>query len=229
MSASDVTSHFWIAGEPFFSTTLLVAPGDGLGHEGRSTSLLEIYDVDGVRVNSVEVEFPADQVGVIELEPFIGSLKMQGGVRHGHLAITSPAHSRHVCRHALQQHVSLSRSPTVVRSRESCFIPLIVGGQREHLVALVNAGLETAQVTLRMFYGNRSPEWNLTLAPNGCKVLALEGELLADADDKAWEKGPLQSYIRLSARHQTLFTCQVFERIPGEAPEHDIFRCVTSW
>jgi hypothetical protein len=159
----------------------------------------------------------------------MGALKMQGGVRHGHVALTSAAHSRHVCRHALHRQVSLSRSPTVVRSRESCFVPLVVGGQREHLIALVNAGLETAQLTLRMFYGNRSPEWNLTLPPNGCKLIALEGELLSDADDRAWEKGPLQSYIRLSARHQTVFTCLVFERIPGDTPELDSYRCVTSW
>jgi hypothetical protein len=106
---------------------------------------------------------------------------------------------------------------------------LVIGGQREHLVALVNAGLETAQLTVRLFYGNRSPEWNLTLPPNGCKLLALEAELLSDADDKAWEKGPLQAYIRLSARHQTVFTSQVFERVPGDTADLDSYRCVTSW
>jgi len=158
MSASDTTSHFWIASDPFFSTTLLVAPESTGVSEDKACSSLELYDVDGVRVNSVDVEFPPEQVGVIELEPFMSALKMQGGVRHGHVALVSQGQAQHMCRYALHEQISLTRAPTIVRSRESCFVPLVIGGQREHVVALVNSGLETSQIALRVFYANRSPE-----------------------------------------------------------------------
>jgi hypothetical protein len=97
------------------------------------------------------------------------------------------------------------------------------------LVALVNAGHESAQISLRLFYAQRSPEWNLTVPALGSRVVVLESELLIDADEKAWEKGPVQAYVRLSARHQTFFTCQIFERVLGEQPEQETFRCITSW
>jgi hypothetical protein len=236
MRASDVTSHFWIAGEPFFSSTILVAPGSGraAGDEvrvanGPVTTSFDVFDIDGVRVNSVEVEFPSDQVGVVELEPFIAGLKIQNGIRYGHLAITSPPYTKHMCRYSLHEHVALIGDPLIVRSRESCFIPLVIGGRRDHLVGFVNTGMESAQISVRLFYANRSPEWNLTIPPQGSKVISLENDLLADADDKAWEKGAMQAYVRLSSRHQTNFTCQVFERVPGETAESDLFRCVTSW
>lgn len=233
MSTSDLVSHFWVAADPLFSTTLFVAPPPGgsvqPNAQPRTTTALEVYDVDGTKINSVEVEFPSTEVGVVQLEPFLGGLKMQSGVRHGHLAVSSPSGSRQLCRHALQQHVSIIQEPMVVRSRESCFVPLVIGGQRQHMVALVNAGHESAQISLRLFYAQRSPEWNLTVPAHGSRLVVLESELLIDADEKAWEKGPVQAYVRLSARHQTFFTCQIFERVLGEQPEQETFRCVTSW
>jgi hypothetical protein len=229
MGVGDVTNHFWVAGEPFFSTTVMVAVPDPTAASGRLLTVLDIFDSEGTKVNSVEVESPANEVSVVQLEPFIGALKMQAGIRHGRLAVTSPQGSRQLCRHGLGPEISLIHEPLVVRSRESCFVPIVIGGQRQHLVALVNSSHETAQLSLRLFYAQRSPEWSISIPAQGSRVVMLESELLTDADDRAWEKGPIQAYIRLSARHQTYFTCQIFEQVPGERVEHDTFRCVTSW
>lgn len=75
MSITEVTSHFWVARPPFFSSTLLLACEEG---EGRVTTTLTLFDVEGVQINEVEVEFPAGEVGIVELEPFSAALKMQG-------------------------------------------------------------------------------------------------------------------------------------------------------
>ena len=129
MSEIGVTSHFWVANPPFSTSTLLVAsdPQQEQAPAERVSTRLELYDADGAKVNEVTVEFPAGDVGVIELEPFAQSLKEQGGIAHGHLAVSSPVGTRHLCRQSLAGSVSVLQDPAVTKGRESSFTPLIIG------------------------------------------------------------------------------------------------------
>jgi hypothetical protein len=229
MSAVETTSHFWVAAPPLYSSTLLVASGGDASGQVRTKTQVEIFDMDGTQVNSVEVEFPSAEVGFIELEPFTAALKMQGGVAHGHLKVTSPEGARHIFRQTIGSSVVLYQDPVPVASREHSFIPVVIGGRREHMVVLVNGGEEEGQIACRLFYGNRSPEWTLTVPGNGSRVLSLENELLASADQKVWEKGALQAYIRLSGKHQSPIAGHIIERTLGESPEQDLYRCLLSW
>lgn len=229
MSVVETTSHFWVAAPPLYSSTLLVAAGNDVSDGGRVKTDLEIYDLDGTQVNSVQVEFPAGEVGIIELEPYTSALKMQGGVAHGHVKVTSPPGTRHFCRQMIGASVALYQDPAQINYRESAFLPLIVGGRREHMLVLVNAGAEESQIACRLFYGNRSPEWALTVPGNGSRVISIENDLLATTDDRAWEKGALQSYLRLTGRHQSPIAGHIIERTLGESPDQDSYRCLTSW
>lgn len=229
MSVSETTSHFWIANPPAFSSTIFVAAEDQAALDGRIPTSLEIFDIDGVKVNTVEVEFPAKEVGVIELEPFASALKMQGGIAHGHVRIRSPRGTRHVCRQTIGASVAVYQDPIPVRARESAFVPLVLGGRREHMLVLVNTSEEEGQLACRFFYGNRSPEWTLTIPALGSRVVSLENELLDSADDKAWEKGAVQAYARLTGRHNAAISGHVIERMLGESPAEDAYRCLTSW
>ena len=229
MSVVETTSHFWVASPPLFSSTLLVATGDDSAGAGRAKTRLEIFDLDGSQINSVEVEFPAGQVGFVELEPFTAALKMQGGVAHGHLKVTSPIGTRHLYRQTIGTSVVLYQDPVPVSNRESSFIPVVIGGRREHMLVLVNSGEEEGQIACRLFYGNRSPEWTLTVPGNGSRALSIENDLLAAADQKAWEKGALQAYIRFTGKHQSPIAGHIIERTLGESPEQDLYRCLNSW
>jgi len=229
MSVVETTSHFWVAAPPLFSSTLLVATGDDGASVGRAKTQLELFDLDGVQVNSVEVEFPAGQVGVVELEPFTAALKMQGGVAHGHLKVTSPIGTRHLYRQTIGSSVMVYQDPVSVKNRESSFIPVVIGGRREHMLVLVNSGEEEGQIACRLFYGNRSPEWTLSVPGNGSRVVSVEGELLASTDQKAWEKGALQAYLRFTGKHQSPIGGQIIERTLGESPDQDIYRSLHSW
>ena len=229
MSVVETTSHFWVAAPPLFSSTLLVATGNDSVGSGRAKTQVEIFDLDGSQVNSVEVEFPAGEVGFVELEPFTSALKMQGGVAHGHLKVTSPVGTRHLYRQTIGTSVVLYQDPAPVHNRESSFIPVVIGGRREHMLVLVNAGEEEGQIACRLFYGNRSPEWTLTVPGNGSRVLSIENELLAAADQKAWEKGALPAYIRFTGKHQSPIAGHIIERTLGESPEQDLYRCLSSW
>jgi hypothetical protein len=229
MSVVETTSHFWVASPPLFSSTLLVATGGDSAGAGRAKTRLEIFDLDGSQINSVEVEFPAGQVGFVELEPFTAALKMQGGVAHGHLKVTSPIGTRHLYRQTIGTSVVLYQDPVPVSNRESSFIPVVIGGRREHMLVLVNSGEEEGQIACRLFYGNRSPEWTLTVPGNGSRVLSIENDLVAAADQKAWEKGALQAYIRFTGKHHSPIAGHIIERTLGESPEQDLYRCLNSW
>jgi hypothetical protein len=229
MSVVETTSHFWVAAPPLFSSTLLVATGVDLTGAGRATTRLEIFDLDGNQVNSVEVEFPASEVGFVELEPFIAGLKMQGGVAHGHLKVTSPIGTRHLYRQTIGTSVVVYQDPAPVQNKESSFLPVVIGGRREHMLVLVNTGEEEGQVACRVYYGNRSPEWTLSVPGNGSRVLSLESELLASTDQKSWEKGALQAYVRFTGKHQSPIGGQIIERTLGESPDQDLYRSLHSW
>jgi hypothetical protein len=216
MSESPATSHFWVANPPFFASTLLVASaGDIAGEdEPRVVTRLELFDADGDKVNDVTVEFPAGEVGVIDLEPFSQALKSQGGVSHGHLAVSSPDGTRHLCRQTIGGSVALLQDPLLTKGRDASFTPLIIGARREHQIVLVNASSEPAQVAIRLFYGN---------------LISLESELLSSTEDVSWEKGAIQAYMRIAPRLQASVSCHVIERVPGETPELDTFRCLATW
>jgi hypothetical protein len=228
MQDSGVVSHFWVAGPPFFSSTLLVASGV-VGGAGSTIAVdCELFDVDGTPVHSFSVQFPESETGVIELEPFLSHLKMQAGIPQGHLVVRSKAGTRHFVRQQVGDHVDILKAPFASKSREMTFIPLLLGGHREHLVTLLNVGDQVAQVVIRLLYSTRSPEWTVHVPPHGTRVFSLEHELLATFDDSSWHKGVVQGYLRVSPRAQSEVVCQMIERMPGEGENSESFRCMTS-
>ena len=228
MNESSVTSHFWVANPPFSTSTLLVA-ADPLQPTERVSTRMQLFDADGTKVNEVTVEFPAGEVGLIEIEPFTQALKEQGGIAHGHLAVSSPAGTRHICRQSLGGCVTVLQDPAVTKGRENSFTPLIIGASREHQVVLVNTAAEPTQVGIRLYYGNRAPEWNVDIPGNASRIISLESELLGASDDRSWEKGAVQAYLRIAPRLQGAVTCHLIERIAGETPEQDTHRCLAAW
>lgn len=229
MQESEVVSNFWVAGPPFFSSTLLIASG-AVGESGATVHVTgEVRDVDGVLAQTFEVDFPEKETGVMELEPFLCNLKMQVGIPQGHLVVRSKPGTRHFLRLQMEDQVNVIKAPTPIKSREMTFMPLLLGVRREHLVTLVNVGDQVGQVVVRLLYGARSPEWTLHVPARGTRVVSLEHELLASFDDISWQKGVVQGYLRVSPRAQTEIICQMLERSPGEYEDSESFRAVTTW
>jgi hypothetical protein len=229
MQEAEVVSHFWVAGPPFFSSTVLVASNTAGSAAGTILTTFELYDVEGAPVQKFQVEFPEREVGVVELEPFLVGLKMQGGIAQGHLVVKTRPGTRHFFRQQIGDQVDLINTPTLIKSREMTFLPLLLGARREHLVTLVNAGNEVGQVVVRLMYGTRSPEWTVHVPAYGCRTISLEHELLSTFDDSTWQKGIVQGYLRISPRGQSEIAFQMLERLPGETEEKENFRCMTSW
>lgn len=228
MKDGEVVSHFWVAGPPFFSSTLLIASGSYKDLGDTIAVSCDLFDVDGAPVQTFSVEFPGPETGVIELEPFLSHLKMQGGIPQGHLVVRSKAGTRHFLRQQVGRHVDILKAPQAVKSREMTFMPLLLGAHREHLVTLLNVGDQVGQVVIRLLYATRSPEWTVHVPPHGSRVVSLEHELLASFDDASWQKGVVQGYLRMSPRVQSEIVCQMIERVPGESEDSENFRCMTS-
>jgi hypothetical protein len=229
MTISDTKSHFWVAGAPFFSSTILVASGSSAAAGETIEVQCELFDVDGTPIQRFQVEFPDREVGIIEVEPFMAGLKMQSGIIQGHLTVQSRAGTTHLCRQQVGDCADIITAPRGLKSREMSFMPLLLGGRREHLVVVVNAGPEDAQVVIRLLYGSRSPEWTVQIPGNGSRVVSLEYELLVTFDDTSWHKGVMQGYLRISPRSHSAIVCQMVERLPGEAEGQELYRSVTSW
>jgi hypothetical protein len=194
-----------------------------------ASAACELFDVDGAPMQRFHVEFPDREVGVIEVEPFMSGLKMRGGIVQGHLVVRSRPGSKCMCRQQVGAHVDLLASPQPIRSREMAFMPLLLGGRREHLFIVLNTGPEEGQAVVRLLYGTRSPEWTLQIPGNGCRLVSLEHELLAAFDDSSWQKGVVQGYLRISPRVQSSLVCQMLERLPGETEEQESYRTIASW
>ncbi len=236
-----VINHFWVAGGPLCSTSLLVAPGIGEPREADGSDRLnlataamtavslELFDVDGTQINEARVEFPSTQVGIVELEPFSVGLKYQAGLQHGRVRVVSPYSSRVACRYDIAGCPAIIGEPKQLRPRESSCIPLSLGAGREHLIVVLNVGTEDAHVVTRLFYGARSPEWSITVPAGGSRVIGLEHDLLAGVDDKELSGGISQGYLRFGARQHSYVTCKVIERVVGERGAEESCKMLTSW
>jgi hypothetical protein len=224
----QIVSHFWVAGPPFFSSTILVAsPGGGESNSSIAVKA-ELFDVEGVAIRTFTVEFPAREVGIIELEPFMTGLKMQSGLLQGHLVVTSEAGTQHFCRQQVGHHIQILPAPIPTKAREMTCIPLLLGARREHLLMFVNTSRDPGQVVVRLLYGARSPEWTVQVPGYGCRTVALEHELLSTFDDITWQKGVVQGYVRISPKAQSEVACQLLERMPNDGEEQESYRCISA-
>jgi hypothetical protein len=229
MLENSVVSHFWVAAPPFCSSTILVSSTALESATSRILAQCAVYDLAGALVRDLEVEFPANEVGVLELEPFLIGLKTQSGLAHGHVVIRSSEGTRHFCRQQVGDHTDLISSPKLFKSREMAFVPLLLGAGRAHLLTLVNTDSSAGQVVVRLLYSNRSPEFTIDLPAKGSRVVSLEDELLSTFDDHSWRKGVMQGYVRISPRVQSSVLFQVIEQYPGEGENQVKYRTLLSW
>ncbi len=202
------------------------------GTAGEPKALIEaecdLFDLEGVFIQSFKVEFPESDVGVIELEPFISPLKLVLGFPQGHLVVKSRSDTRHLVRQAIGQSAEVVTPPRVISGREMAFVPLVLGPRRNHIVVIVNTLSEAAQVNIRLMYGERSPEWSVDIPASGCRAIPLELELLSGFDDTSWQRGVVQGYLRLSPRGNSAVSCQVVEQLPGEDGSQELIRTLVS-
>ncbi|MBX7143325.1 MAG: hypothetical protein K1X79_02630 [Oligoflexia bacterium] len=210
MTLEDLTTtHLWVCSYPYVDSTLFVVPPAVLGDSSARTAVA-IYDADGNTANEVDLEFPSNQIGIIELESIMGGCKLEAGIKHGHAVVQSPVGYSHFCRIHTREGAALIGAPASLTADHSSFFPITFDEGRQYFLAFVNETRSTANVKCRLFCGKRSPETLLTIPPLGSRVIHVETEFPDYAGGDTGKQ--LQGYVRISTKSEGRIGVQLIER-----------------
>lgn len=207
-SADTVVSHFWVGSSPFFETTLFITPP--FKSSETQSSKIELYDADGTLVNELEASFPEGEVGVFELSQVLSRCKLESGLRHGHLIVTSKKGSNHRCRIFTKEGASFLGQPSHVSDNQGTFFPVTFSEDRSSLLAVVNHKADPISIKLRLFCGQRAPDTYCIVPGYASRLFGVEEEfsdVVADLGDRS-----LQGYLRLGAKREASYGVQLIER-----------------
>lgn len=225
VALDGVVSHFWVATFPFFETTLFVAPP--LVETTGGATVLSLFDADGGLVNKVSLEVEPGRVGVLELEQFLGECKLESGFRHGHLEVSSPAGTRHLCRLHSRAGAVAYPEATLLTSHRSMFAPVSFGAGLDSVVCLVNRSDVAGVVKVRLILGKRTPECFVEVPPHGARLVSLTAEFGTVSGGALGEAVP--GYLRISTKGDPTFGVQILSRVGArdERSEGDAFAMVS--
>ncbi|MDC0358234.1 hypothetical protein OAO01_05400 [Oligoflexia bacterium] len=223
----EVRSHFWVCSFPFFETTLFILP-PVCSEESSCTStfesLVSFFDADGSLINEVSVVVPKAEIGVLEVDQCMGSCKLEGGLKHGHIVVTSAPGSKHFCRMHTGEGAALLGEPTVLQKEQSNFFPLTFSEEKSSFLCVVNHGEEEAHLKCRLFLGKRTPDFSCSVPAFGSRVFNVESEFSEYTDIS--EGQLIQAYLRLSSRGSQPVGVLLVERTDNEK-DKGIFTSVT--
>ena len=228
--------RFWICAGPLFESVLFMAGGVALSEiseylgesaaeDGASQKKLlssgkmdrhnlRFFDADGAMVNEVSLLLPRGKASCFELGPFLSSAKLEGGLQHGLLEVSSTVVSSAECRMQALRSSSRLGAPTPLTNRKSTFLPVGLSKEREQLVVLTNYADERVAVKCRFFKGKRNPEFDVILPAKGSRVFGVRSEF-ADYIDLTRDEVQ-DAYVRLSTRSEGVVGVQLLERIASK-------------
>lgn len=214
-TANYTTSHLWVCAYPFIESALFIVPLNPTLPTAPEAVRAELYDADGNLANELNLSFPRGQVGVIELESIMGECKLEGGFRHAHLVIHTPAGVSHYVRMHTREGAAFIGDPAALASERSSFFPMTMDDGRSYYIAMVNQSKNPATLKCRLFCAKRSPETVFTVPPLGSRIVSLENEFPEFATIEGGKQ--LQAYVRLSTKSETTVGVQLIERVEGKS------------
>lgn len=219
-SAHSATSHLWFCEYPSFSTQLLFFAHNQSQLAVPST--VSVYDADGFFINEAKVAFGQDNIGTFDLEVLTAGCKLESGLKHGHLVVTTPPLVFQQSRLVSMRDAWINNAAKVVNRRRELFYPLRFAPDRSAFLALVNQTEEVAELRVRAFCGSRSPRTDLHIPAMGARVFNLDTVFpeYGYLEDQA-----LNAYVRISSRAGGSVSCFFMERLLDKV-DSDIFQAV---
>ncbi len=221
---NDNTRHFWVASGPFVETCLIFIPEfsakssvGGIG--GRSEAQLSFFDADGTLVNEAEISALAGQPAVLEVGQFLGSCKLESGIRHAHMVLRSKDRAFAACRMTGGAGASMLGPLTDVNVDRTGFMPVVFSAVRHPLLCAINYSQEDFDLRCQLFFGSRIPETELAVPGNGARLLALDVEFEQSLSKDAGKT--IRAYLRFGAKGNGTGGIQFFELYP--APKNEEF------
>jgi len=186
------TTHFWVSTYPFFQTSLHI-----LAEEEEKPTSVTLYDPDGREINQLSILYPPFSVGTIEMDEMMGACKLESGLKHAHLVVTTPRNHSCMCRlNGYNTSVILGRCAAIT-SEYPGFLPIHLSESRTPLIALVNQTPLDTNVRCKLFTGTRALEVIRNVPGNGVRLISLKGDF---KDLVESIKLPTFGYLKLIVR-----------------------------
>lgn len=211
LEREPVVSHFWVCSYPFFETTLFVIPDfkTSVSKTGVHSSIT-LYDPDGDVVNELSIVTNNQDVGIVELGATMGACKIESGLKHGHMVVTSPAGYRHECRISTREKGAMLGKPAPFSLHKATFFPVLFGDNRASFLAVMNKSEEDATVKCRLYCGKRTPNMECVIPARGVRVISVADEF---PDYCVTQEGKrIQAYVRLATKGSAKLGVLLFER-----------------
>ena len=226
-------SSFWVVTYPACETVLFVVPtlqalSDPATTERNTT--IDVYDSDGDLVNEVLVRFPATELGMIEMSPFLGGCKLDSGFKHGRIAVRSDFPCQHLVRIQSRDSAVMAGDLMSLDAQHPLAMPFIADQKRSSMLVLVNEGSAETEVRVKLYLSTRSPEIRQRIPPGGSRLVLLERAFSDCLEGESAKLG--RGYIKLtttlnagSAERDSRIGVQLVERIL-RTPENEALRMV---
>lgn len=212
--------HFWVASAPFVETYLIFVPEFCTSRAGeRSAAQLTFFDADGIIVNEAEISALAGQAAVLEVGQFLGSCKLESGIRHAHLVLQSRDNAWAACRMTSGASASMLGLFTDINAEQTGFMPVVFSAVRHPVLCAVNYSGEDFDLRCQLFFGSRIPETELVVPGNGARLLALDVEFEQSLSKDAGKT--LRAYLRFGVKGNGTGGIQLLELYP--APKNEEF------
>ena len=217
---AETTSHFWVCSSQFLESSIILT---GLpGADGRAT--FELLDCDGALVNKIELQYAAGRPETFELDQLMGGCKIESGMAHGHLFVSSSPGTSHYLRMQSRSQAVLVGESSVISSRRSGFFPVSFSPKKCSFLTLVNLTTSETTVKCRLFCGKRMPEAYLILPPLGSRVMLLATQFAEYIPQDETDLVP--GYNRLTVGGEHSIAAQLIEKI-SRGQDGDVFTAVS--
>lgn len=193
-----VIKRYWIAGFPYFESTVIFIPND-INEEYESPVNMLIYDQDGEQINNVGLSVNNKTPLLVNLENFMGDCKPESGMKYCTLVCETDDFIDTYVRLQTKKMGSFICELKEVNSKNAMFFPVSFLRNKSSVLVLANAcDKENVMVDVRVLVANRAPLETISLNLNGSRMMFLKDvfqDLLSELDDE--EKGG-GAYIKIS-------------------------------
>jgi hypothetical protein len=162
--------RFWFVSDPFGESLLIISPET----ESPTDYEIEFKDSEGRLVNLVKVTAQPKSTVCFELDPFLGGLGFESGLRHGTLTVRGNHESGVMVRLGSKDQISILGELRVIKGENSGFFPLQLSSERSHLLVAVNLSENPVGVKGRLFIDNRTPDASFEVPPFSTRCLSIE-------------------------------------------------------
>lgn len=221
-----VRTSFWAVCYPTLESTLMVVPSmieRGASAVPPQSTGFDVFDCDGELVNEVRVQLPANELGVLELAPFMEGCKLDSGFKHGRLSV----HSDFPCRHLMRIHgrdsAVLCGGLLTLSAQQPLALPVLADQKRSTMLVLANTGSSEAAVRLKLYVATRSPEVRCTVPPGASRLLLLGEEFAECLQGENAKTG--RGYVKATVSEGAALGVQLVERVM-RTPETESLRAV---